>query len=324
MRSNDIRAAGEHGTRRRDSGRRGRIVRLTLAAALLATAASISAPAAAQSPLVFQSDFGTEDGAVAAMKGVAASVDPAVPVFDLTHEIPPYDVWRAAYRLHQTAGYWPRGTVFVSVVDPGVGTDRRSVVLETRTGHYFVTPDNGTLTFVADHLGIAGLREIDETRNRREGSYRSHTFHGRDVYAYTGARLAAGIIDFRAVGPELPGRVVRIPHQAAEMDGSSLRGTIPVLDVRFGNVWTNIPAERLRDLGVELGQELRVTLRRGDELTYRGVLPFVRTFGEVGLGEPLVYVNSLGNVAIALNQDSFARTHGVEAGPDWRVELRKP
>lgn len=276
-----------------------------------------------QSPLVFQSDFGTKDGAVAAMKGVAATVDAETPVFDLTHEIPPFDVWRAAYRLHQAARYWPAGTVFVSVVDPGVGTDRKSVVLETRSGHYFVTPDNGTLTLVADELGISAVREIDETENRREGSHGSHTFHGRDVYAYTGARLAAGVVSFEDVGPRLPSEVERIPHQEPEVGDSTLRGNIPVLDIRFGNVWTNIPADLLSRFGDgEPGQRLQVTIHHEDEVAYQGVLPFVRTFGEVPVGDPLLYVNSLGNLAVALNQASFARTHGVEAGPEWSIVLR--
>lgn len=143
-----------------------------------------------QNALVFQSDFGLEEPAVASMKGVAYGVSPELKMFDITHEIPVFNIWEAAYRLNQTAKYWPAGTVFVSVVDPGVGTDRQSVVLKTKSGHFFVSPDNGSLTLVAETLGIAAVRKIDEAVNRLEGSERSHTFHGRDVYAYTGARLA--------------------------------------------------------------------------------------------------------------------------------------
>src|SRR3954468_21484199 len=146
--------------------------------------------------VVFQSDFGLKDGAVSAMKGVAMGVSPELKLFDLKHEIPAYNIWEAAYRLEQTVQYWPVGTVFVSVVDPGVGTNRKSVVLKTNSGHFIVTPDNGTLTLVAQSLGIAELREIDEKINRRQGSERSYTFHGRDVYAYTAARLAAGGLNF--------------------------------------------------------------------------------------------------------------------------------
>ena len=141
--------------------------------------------------IVFQSDFGLKDGAVSAMKGVAMTVDSSLKLFDITHEIPAYNIWEAAYRLEQTVPYWPAGTVFVSVVDPGVGTDRKSVVLKTTSGHFIVTPDNGTLTLIAQSLGIAEIREIDEAANRRKGSEKSYTFHGRDVYAYTAARLAS-------------------------------------------------------------------------------------------------------------------------------------
>ena len=190
--------------------------------------------------VVFQSDFGLKDGAVSAMKGVAMEVDPNLKLYDLTHEIPPYNIWEAAYRLQQTAPYWPAGTVFVSVIDPGVGTARKSVVLKTKTGHYFVTTDNGTLTLISQSLGIESVREINEELNRRKNSGASYTFHGRDVYAYTGARLAAGVISFEQVGRELPATVVTIPYQKAVFQGDSIQGNIPILDIQYGNVWTNI------------------------------------------------------------------------------------
>src|ERR1700739_1647793 len=148
--------------------------------------------AAAQNKMiVYQSDFGLKDGAVSEMKGVAMAVSPDLKLFDLTHEIPAYNIWEAAYRLEQTVRYWPAGTVFVSVVDPGVGTSRKSVVMKTKSGHFIVTPDNGTLTLIAESLGVAEVREIDENVNRRKDSQKSNTFHGRDVYSYTAARLAS-------------------------------------------------------------------------------------------------------------------------------------
>ena len=174
---------------------------------------SISQVAWSQSALVFQTDFGLKEGAVASMKGVAYSVSPELNMFDITHEIPVFNIWEAAYRLNQTAGYWPAGTVFVSVVDPGVGTERKSVVLKTESGHFFVSPDNGSLTLVAETLGISAVREIDEATNRLKGSERSHTFHGRDVYAYTGARLAAGVISFKQVGPRLKNTITAIEYK---------------------------------------------------------------------------------------------------------------
>lgn len=130
---------------------------------LFGLAAAVGLQAAwAEGPLVFQSDFGTRDAAVAAMKGVAVGISQDLAIFDVTHEIPAYDIWEASLRLVQAAEYWPQGTVFVSVVDPGVGTDRKSIVMRSRSGHFFVTPDNGTLTFVAEQLGVDEVREIDE------------------------------------------------------------------------------------------------------------------------------------------------------------------
>ena len=134
-------------------------------------------------PLVFQTDFGLVDGAVSAMYGVAYCVHPGLKIHDLTHDITPYNIWEASYRLIQTLEYWPENTVFVSVVDPGVGSDRKSVVARTNTGRYIVTPDNGTLTHVLRMEGICEVREIDEHINRLPRSSDSYTFHGRDVYA---------------------------------------------------------------------------------------------------------------------------------------------
>ena len=274
--------------------------------------------------VVYQTDYGLKDGAVSEMKGVAMSVSPQLKLFDLTHEIPAYDIWEAAYRLQQTVPYWPAGAVFVSVVDPGVGTSRKSVVLKTKTGQFIVTPDNGTLTLIAESLGIAEVREIDETVNRRPGSRESFTFHGRDVYSYTGARLAAGVIRFDQVGPLLVRQeVVSIPYQRAVLENGVLKGTIPVLDVQYGNVWTNIPAELFYRLGAPSGEVLQVRVVHAGKEVYKGEMPYVATFGSVGLGKPLVYLNSLLQVAFALNQGNFATANGVGSGADWQVEVRK-
>lgn len=290
---------------------------------ILATAAlCLAAACAAAGALVLQSDFGCKDGAVAAMKGVAIGVDPGLQIFDLTHEIPAYNIWEGAYRLMQTAPYWPAGTVFVSVVDPGVGTDRRSVVLETEQGHFFVTPDNGTLTLIADEFGIAGVRTIDETKNRLAGSADSYTFYGRDVYAFTGARLASGVIPFAEVGPRLSGDIVRIPYQKATATKSGLHGSIPILDVQYGNVWSNIPRTMLSDLGAVYGDRLAVTILHDGREIFAGTLPFARSFGDVPTGDALVYANSLGNLSVALNCDDFAAKHAVAAGAAWEIHLR--
>ncbi|MBL7859475.1 MAG: S-adenosyl-l-methionine hydroxide adenosyltransferase family protein [Cyclobacteriaceae bacterium] len=275
------------------------------------------------SALVFQSDFGIKDGAVAAMKGVAFDVCSEINMYDITHEIPAYDIWEAAYRLHQSAPYWPPGTVFVSVVDPGVGSDRKSVVLKTKSGHYFVSPDNGTLTLVAEYLEIEAVREIDEKRNRRVHSEQSYTFHGRDVYAYTGARLAAGSISFEQVGKVLENKVMAIPYQKATVDDGKLRGNIPALDVQYGNVWTNIDQALVHMAGIEKGDSLSVKIYHQQELIFEGRMPYVNTFSDVSIGENLAYANSLMNLSLGINQESFSSRYKVFSGASWHVEIQK-
>lgn len=276
----------------------------------------------AQGALVFQSDFGLEEPAVASMKGVAYGVSADLKMYDNTHEIPVFNIWEAAYRLNQVAQYWPAGTVFVSVVDPGVGTERKSVVLQTKSGHFVVTPDNGTLTLIAESLGVEALREIDESVNRLKGSERSHTFHGRDVYAYTGARLAAGVIGFDEVGPLLKPSIVALDYQHAESFSGGIRGNVPILDAHYGNVWTNIGVDLFESLGIAVGDTLHVTIKERDSTLFDGRVPFVSSFGGVPVGEPALYVNDILNIAIAINQGDFAAQYGVRPGPDQIVELR--
>ena len=281
---------------------------------------------AAEHPLVLQTDFGLKDGAVAAMRGVAAGVSGKLAIHDLSHENTPFDVWEAAYRLKQAAPYWPEGTVFVSVVDPGVGTERKSVVLKTRSGHFFVGPDNGTWTLVAEELGVTAVRVIDEARHRRRGSAASYTFHGRDIFAYVGARLAAEAVAFEDVGPLLPPRVEMIAYARPRRDGDALVGMIPFLDFRFGNVWTDLDQAFFAQLAPKIGDRFRVTIARGGKRVFSGELPYVRTFGDVREGMPLLYLNSLLNVSFALNVGDFAKKHGIGCGAEWsvRVERAKP
>lgn len=273
--------------------------------------------------VVFQTDFGLKDGAVSAMKGVAMGVNPNLRLFDLTHEIPAYNIWEAAYRLEQTAPYWPKGTVFVSVVDPGVGTERTSVVLKTKSGHYFVGPDNGSFTLIAESLGIQEVHEIDEVRNRRRNSQASYTFHGRDVYAYTAARLAAGVITLAQVGKRLPNSVVKIPFQKPVLEGNAIVGNIPILDVQYGNIWTNIPADLFKKLNITAGQKIKVSVWQNDKLIFEGAMPFANTFGEVPEGQPMSYLNSLMNLSFAINMGDFSSKYGVKSGPEWKVKVEK-
>jgi S-adenosylmethionine hydrolase len=282
-----------------------------------------AALARADHPLVLQTDFGTKDGAVAAMKGVAAGIDPKLAIFDLTHENTPFDIWEAAYRLKQAAPYWPVGTVFVSVIDPGVGTERKSVVVQTKSGHFFVGPDNGTWTYLRESFGITAVREIDEAKNRRPGSGKSHTFHGRDVYVYVGAKLASGELGFDDVGPALEPKVIELDHEKGRLEGGVLIGAIPYLDFNFGNVWTNLSSELFARLEPKFGDRFRVIVSRAGKEIYRGEVPYARTFGDVPEKAPLLYLNSLLNVSLALNQGSFGQEYGIGCGPEWSVRIEK-
>lgn len=274
--------------------------------------------------VVFQTDFGLKDGAVAEMKGVALSVEPSLELYDITHEIPTFNIWEAAYRLNQAAPFWPKGTVFVSVVDPGVGTERKSVVLKTKSGHYFVSPDNGTLTLVAKNLHIDEVREIDETKNRRKGSEGSHTFYGRDVFAYTAARLAAGQITFKEVGKQLPDSVVTINYQAPVFNNGVLKGNIPVLDIQFGNVWTNIPDSLIYKAGWKYGEDLLVEIFNNDSTVYKDHVSLLKTFGDAPAGSQLAYFNSLMNFSLAINQGNFSTKYNISSGPHWTIRISAP
>ncbi len=275
-------------------------------------------------PLILQTDFGTVDGAVSAMYGVAYSVCPDLQIFNLTHEIPQYNIWEASYRLIQTVTYWPEGSVFVSVVDPGVGSTRRSIAVRTRGGQYIITPDNGTLTHVKRMIGIDEAREIDESVNRLPDSGESYTFHGRDIYAYTGARLASGVINFEGVGPLVDtDSIIELPVVPAEYNNDFVTGTIDVLDVRFGSLWTNIPRELFLKLGVEHGNHVEIRIENGTRLLYQNILVYAKSFADVNVGEALVYVNSLDNMAVAINQGSFANAYSIGTGTEWKIEIRR-
>lgn len=257
------------------------------------------------------------------MYGVALGVDPALSVHDVTHNIPPYDIREGSYRLAQVVSYWPEGTVFVSVVDPGVGSDRLSVVARTATGHLVVTPDNGTLTHLHAIFGVTALREIDEEVNRRAGSEHSYTFHGRDIYAYTGARLAAGAITFEEVGRELAlADLVSLEVDAPHIDDdATAHGVIDALDVRYGSLWTSIPRELFAQLGIAHGQSVHLRVRREGSVVHSNQMRYVPSFAAVELGESLLYVNSLDRMAVAINRGSYARAFSLGTGSGWSVEL---
>lgn len=274
--------------------------------------------------LVLQTDFGLGDGAVSAMYGVAHMVSDEVIIGDLTHEIPPYDIWAASYRLYQTVKYWPKETVFVSVVDPGVGSTRRSIVAKTNSGHYIITPDNGSLTHISHYQGIEEVRAIDEVTSRLPHSEESHTFHGRDIYAYNGARLASGEISFEELGSVVGiDSIKSLPLVEAKHEEHILEGSIDVLDIRFGSLWTNIPLNFMKEENIVHDDQLQVTIYHQGKKVYQNIMKFAKSFADVNIGEPLVYVNSLVNIGVAVNQDSFSKLYHIGTGTEWTIQLRK-
>ena len=274
--------------------------------------------------LVFQTDFGLDDGAISAMEGVAFGVDLGLNIRHLTHNIPQYNIFDASYRLYQAMNYWPEGTTFVSVVDPGVGSDRKSCVAKTKNGYYIVTPDNGTLTHIDRFVGLEAVRQIDEKKNRLAGSDLSYTFHGRDVFAYTGARLASGAIRFEEVGPEMNiDEIVRLKLYGCHPIENGVIGQIDILDVRFGSLWTSIPYEDFINCGFKIGDDILVEIFRNDQKVYSNRINYGKSFADVAISEPLIYMNSAYHMAVAINQGSFSKAYGIGVGSEWKISMTK-
>jgi len=266
-------------------------------------------------PVVFLSDFGTADDAVAICKGVMLGLEPRLRIVDLTHEVPPFSIRDGARLLVGPTPYYPAGTVFLAVVDPGVGSTRRAIVALSRRGQYFVLPDNGLLTLVADRDGLEEVREIANPGWTRNGTA-TPTFHGRDVFAPVAAHVARGD-DWRDVGPVVD-TPVRLELAGVSREDDGLVGEVVALDGRFGNVLTNVEAADFATLGWLPGDRVAVRLGTRDLR-----LPLVRTFAEVPEGAPLLYVDSRDRVALAVNRGSFARTYAVTV-PVRIVLRRKP
>lgn len=256
--------------------------------------------------IVFMTDFGVVDDSVALCRGVMYSIMPEVRIVDLTHQVTPFSILDGARFLYGATPYYPAGTVFVVVIDPTVGSARKAIVARSKRGQYFVLPDNGLLTLVDQRDGIDAVREITNP-DWMIGSKLSSTFHGRDIFSPAGAHVARGD-DWTKVGPELAVKdLVRLELKAATLDDRGLSATVIATDGPFGNLVTNIDAEDFMKLGYEGGQEVPVTVG-GREMKIR----FVKTFSDVPLGHPLLYVDSRGHVALAVNQGSFAAVYGIK------------
>jgi len=254
--------------------------------------------------VVFMTDFGTVDDSVALCKGVMYGIAPNLRIVDLTHQVTPFSIQDGARFLFGATPYFPAGAVFVVVIDPGVGSTRKPVVVKSKRGQFFVLPDNGLMTMVEDRDGIEGIREITN-QDWMIGARISSTFHGRDIFSPVGARVARGD-DWMQVGPELK-QLVRLDLKPAKLDNQGLSGDVIALDGPYGNLITNIDGDDFLKLGYQRGEKLKVTIA-GREIE----MPFVKTFSDVPLKQPLLFIDSRGRVSFAVNQGSFAATYGVE------------
>jgi S-adenosylmethionine hydrolase len=298
-----------------DTKRRVNRVQFVCFIALLLTICSFAWAQTAKYPptIVFMTDFGVVDDSVALCKGVMYSIMPDVRIVDLTHQVTPFSILDGARFLYGTTPYFPAGTVFVVVIDPTVGSTRKAIVAKSKRGQFFVLPDNGLLTMVEQRDGIESVREVTNP-DWMIGGKMSSTFHGRDIFSPVGAHVARGD-DWTTVGPEMPaGSLVRLQLRAPHIGDHGLTAEVIATDGPFGNLVTNLAAEDFLRLGYEHGQEVPVIIG-GKEMKIK----FVKTFSDVPLGRPLLYVDSRGRFAMAVNQGSFAKVYGIKPPEEFSI-----
>lgn len=266
---------------------------------------TVNAPVAQKTTptIVFMTDFGTANDAVAICKAVILGIAPAARIMDITHQVTPFSIADGARFLEGVTPYYPSGTVFLVVVDPGVGTARKAVIVKSKKGEYFVLPDNGLITPVIDRDGLDGAREITNT-SWMIGENVSSTFHGRDIFSPAAAHLAAGW-DWTQAGPPV-NKLVRWTPPAATVDENGASGEVIALDDPFGNLITNVAADDFQKLGYAVGDQVTLTI---DRKLY--TFPFEKTFMGVAIGQPLVYIDSRGRLAIAINRGDASKRFGI-------------
>ncbi|HXX44825.1 MAG TPA: SAM-dependent chlorinase/fluorinase [Candidatus Acidoferrales bacterium] len=254
--------------------------------------------------IVFMTDFGTANDAVAICKGVIVGIAPDVRIMDITHQVTPFSIEEGARLLAGVTPYYPADTVFLVVVDPGVGTSRKAVIVKSKKEQYFVLPDNGLITPVIDRDGLEGAHEITNPA-WMIGDNISSTFHGRDIFSPTAAHLAEGE-DWTQAGPEVP-ELVRLTPRVATIDEKGATGEVIALDDPYGSLITDIQGDDLKKMGYDLGDKVSIEI---DRKQYK--FPFVKTFGGVPVGQPLIYIDSRGRVGVAVNQGDFSRVYNVK------------
>ena len=285
-----------------------------LIAAVMTLAVLLPAMAQQQLRVIgFMTDFDVKDDAVGICKAVMEGVAPGVRIIDITHQSEPYNIAMGARFLAGSAPYFPKDSVFVVVIDPGVGSTRKAIIARSRVGQFFVLPDNGLLTLVQDRDGIAEAREITNPK-WMIGSGISSTFHGRDIFSPAGAHLARGD-DWTQAGPALDvTKLVRLNIQEAMIDARGLHGEVIGTDGPFGNLVLNVPEETFARLGYKLGDKVPVVL---DGKSY--AFPLAKTFSDVPVGKELFYIDSRGRLSIGINQRNFAETFKVGEGAQLTI-----
>ena len=283
--------------------------------------------------VVLQTDFGSGGGG--SMAGVIKSIDAEVNVYDFEHFVEPFNVVAASASLSRVTGVWPSGTIFVSVVDPGVGTMRRSCVAKLDNGSFIVTPDNGTLTMQAEH--IIEVRMIDESINRLPGSENCYIYNGRDVYAYTAGRLAAGVISYEEVGPAYPTEEIVVKQlttvETVVRPGYARAGFYDI-EPSFGCLRVNLFHRDFREIcGFDYGEKVHLVVSDGKKDIFDDVAYYDKTFGLVPEGVPFICGDSqLGDeqkVRFSLNEDNFLEKYapelknGLHAGKDYSFTVTK-
>jgi S-adenosylmethionine hydrolase len=268
-----------------------------------AAARAAAAQAATRPAIVFMTDFGTANDAVAICKAVIIGIAPEARIMDITHQVTPFQIEEGARFLAGVSHYYPADTVFLAVVDPGVGTSRKAVIVKSKKGQYFVLPDNGLITLVLDRDGLESAREITNPAWMIQAAV-SSTFHGRDIFSPAAAHLAAGW-DFNLVGPEAE-QLVRLTPKVSITTDKGIEGDIIGLDDPYGSLITDIPGDEFKKLGYSLGDRLTIQINKKPV-----TLPYVKTFMDVAVGDSLLYIDSRGRVGIANNEGNYAKKFDI-------------
>ena len=266
-------------------------------------------------------DFGTQDHYVGVMKGVMKSICPGAEFIDITHHIPAQDVRAAAFTLMNAYTYFPASTVFLVVVDPGVGTPRKPVAVQ-KEGRRFIAPDNGVLSYTLKQLdGDLSAAEIDINRYGLSTTH-STTFHGRDIFAPAAAHLANGVT-VSEIGPTMQA-LKPLPMPQMHIDSEQVRGEVVYVD-HFGNLVTSIGICRWTPNGTiqldthsqPIVPDATVTLKR----TIVG--PISRTYGDIPTGQALALIGSSGYLEVAVNQGSAAEHFNAKPGDPITLTLNE-